>query len=158
MGLIGFLSEYVQEQVESEPALQWDPSFIEEYLPVLDHVLRYFDADVEGFENLPAKGPMLLVGNHSGGTLVPDVAVFIAAWYRARRFDTPLMALAFDAVFGLPVVGKAARKAGGPPTLTTRATPSTPVLPCSSTREATTTRTVPGRIAIASTSTIEKAS
>jgi len=110
--LIGFLSEYVQEQVESEPALQWDPSFLEKYLPVLDNVLRYFDADVEGFENLPAKGPMLLVGNHSGGTLVPDVAVFIAAWYRARRFDTPLMALAFDAVFGLPVVGKAARKAG----------------------------------------------
>lgn len=112
VGLIGFLAEYVQERVESEPALQWDPSFLEEYLPFFDFVLRYFDANVQGFENLPAEGPMLLVGNHSGGTLVPDVAVFIAAWYRARGLESPLMALAFDAVFGLPGVGTAARKAG----------------------------------------------
>jgi 1-acyl-sn-glycerol-3-phosphate acyltransferase len=112
VGLIGFLSEYVQQQVEGEPALQWDPSFLAETLPFLDYVLRYFDAEVEGFEHLPEEGPMLLVGNHSGGTLVPDVPVFIAAWYRAHGLDRPLMALAFDAVFALPGIAKAARKAG----------------------------------------------
>jgi 1-acyl-sn-glycerol-3-phosphate acyltransferase len=112
VGLIGFLSEYVQEQVAGQPALQWDSSFLAETLPFLDYVLRYFDAEVEGFEDLPEEGPMLLVGNHSGGTLVPDVAVFIAAWYRARGLESPLMALAFDAVFGLPAIGQAARRAG----------------------------------------------
>jgi 1-acyl-sn-glycerol-3-phosphate acyltransferase len=112
VGLIGFLAEYVQDRIAGEPAMQWDPDFLTEYLPLLDYVLRYFDAEVEGFEHLPEQGPALLVGNHSGGTLVPDVAVFIAAWYRARGLDHPLMALAFDAVFGLPGVGPAARRAG----------------------------------------------
>jgi 1-acyl-sn-glycerol-3-phosphate acyltransferase len=112
IGLIGFLAEYVQERIHGEPALQWDPSFLEDYLPFLDYVLRYFDADVEGFEHVPEEGPVLLVGNHSGGTLVPDVSVFVAAWYRARGVESPLMALAFDAVFSLPGIGRAARKAG----------------------------------------------
>lgn len=112
VGVIGFLAEYVQEQVASEPALQRDASFLAERLPLLDCVLRYFDADVAGFEHLPEDGPMLLVGNHSGGTLVPDFAVFLAAWYRARGSESPLMPLAFDAVFALPGIGPAARKAG----------------------------------------------
>jgi len=112
VGLIGFLAEYVQEQVDGQPALQWDPGFLAECLPFLDYVLRYFDAEVEGFEHVPEDSPVLIVGNHSGGTLVPDVAVFIAAWYRARGLESPLTALAFDAVFGLPGVGQAARRAG----------------------------------------------
>jgi 1-acyl-sn-glycerol-3-phosphate acyltransferase len=112
VGLVAFLAEYVQERVDSEPALQWDAGFLADSLPFLDYVLRYFDAEVEGFHQLPKEGPMLLVGNHSGGTLVPDVAVFIAAWYRARGLESPLHALAFDAVFGLPGVGPAARRAG----------------------------------------------
>jgi len=115
LGLIGYLAEYVQERVESEPALQYDPAFIEEGLPLLDYLLRYFDAEVEGFENVPDEGPMLLVGNHSGGTLVPDAAVFIGSWYRERGVDKPLCALAFDAVFGLPRYGEIARKAGAMP-------------------------------------------
>ena len=71
IGLVGFLAEYVQEQVENEPALQRDPDFLADSLPFLEYVLRYFDAEVEGLEQLPKEGPMLLVGNHSGGTLVP---------------------------------------------------------------------------------------
>jgi 1-acyl-sn-glycerol-3-phosphate acyltransferase len=97
------------------PALQRDPAFLAENLPFLDYVLRYFDADVQGFENLPEDGPMLIVGNHSGGTLVPDVSVFIASWYRARGVGSPLMPLAFDAMSGLPGVGRAARRAGAMP-------------------------------------------
>ncbi|MGH0037722.1 MAG: 1-acyl-sn-glycerol-3-phosphate acyltransferase [Myxococcota bacterium] len=115
LGLVGFLAEYVEERVAGEPAMQWDPDFLATTLPFLDTVLRYFDAEVRGFEHLPSKGPALLVGNHSGGTLVPDVAVFIASWYRARGLEHPLMALAFDAVFGLPGVGPAARRAGAMP-------------------------------------------
>jgi 1-acyl-sn-glycerol-3-phosphate acyltransferase len=115
LGLIGYLAEYVRERAESEPALQYDPAFIEEGLPFLDYILRYFDAEVEGFENVPDEGPMLLVGNHSGGTLVPDTAVFIGSWYRERGVDKPLCALAFDAVFGLPRYGDVARKAGAMP-------------------------------------------
>jgi 1-acyl-sn-glycerol-3-phosphate acyltransferase len=113
--LIGFLSEYVQGQVESAAASQRDPEFLEQGLPFLDSVLRYFDAEVQGFENIPDGGPMLLVGNHSGGTLVPDTSVFVASWYRARGVESPLVALAFDAVFGVPLLGSAARRAGAVP-------------------------------------------
>ena len=30
----------------------------------------------------PQRGPVLLVGNHSGGSLTPDTTAFFAAWYR----------------------------------------------------------------------------
>jgi 1-acyl-sn-glycerol-3-phosphate acyltransferase len=103
------------KKIRKTPAHQRDLAFLEENLPFLDYVLRYFDAEVQGFENLPRDGPMLIVGNHSGGTLVPDVSVFIASWYRARGVDSPLMALAFDAMFGLPGIGNAASRAGAMP-------------------------------------------
>jgi 1-acyl-sn-glycerol-3-phosphate acyltransferase len=103
------------EKSPKAPALQRDPAFLEENLLFLDYVLRYFDADVQGFENLPKEGPMLIVGNHSGGTLVPDVSVFISSWYRARGIGSPLTPLAFDAMFGLPGIGRAARRAGAMP-------------------------------------------
>jgi 1-acyl-sn-glycerol-3-phosphate acyltransferase len=115
LGLIGYLAEYVQERVESEADIQFDPDFVEEGLPFLSYILRYFDAEVKGFENVPADGPVLMVGNHSGGTLVPDAAVFIGSWYKERGVGKPLCALAFDAVFGLPRYGAVARKAGAMP-------------------------------------------
>ena len=31
-----------------------------------------YPGDVEGLENIPSEGPVLLVGNHSGGTLIAD--------------------------------------------------------------------------------------
>jgi 1-acyl-sn-glycerol-3-phosphate acyltransferase len=62
----------------------------------------YFRAEVRGLENIPARGPVLLVGNHSGGTLIADTFVFAQAFYDhfgpLRRFHQ----LAHDLVFKLP--------------------------------------------------------
>ncbi len=62
----------------------------------------YFSAEVRGLDNIPAKGPVLLVGNHSGGTLIADTFVFAQAFYDhfgpLRRFHQ----LAHDLVFRLP--------------------------------------------------------
>ncbi len=63
---------------------------------------RYFDGEVQGLEHVPPRGPVLLVGNHSGGILTPDTTVVFAAWYRHFGLERPLVGLAFDAAFGLP--------------------------------------------------------
>ena len=41
----------------------------------------YFRADVRGLGHIPAEGPVLLVGNHSGGILIADTFVFAQAFY-----------------------------------------------------------------------------
>jgi len=81
----------------------WDPAYIRTTLPALRALSKlYFRAEVRGLDNIPEKGPVLLVGNHSGGTLIADTFVFAQAFYDhfgpLRRFHQ----LAHDLVFRLP--------------------------------------------------------
>ena len=69
----------------------WDPEYIEQTLPILKKVTDvYFRPEVRGLENIPQEGPVLLVGNHSGGTLIADTFAFAYAFYEHfgpnRRF------------------------------------------------------------------------
>lgn len=95
-----------------QPAFQSDPDFIAKLLPFMEAFNRYFDAEVRGMDRLPESGPMLLVGNHSGGVLTPDTSALIAAWYAERGLDSPLVGLAMDAVFGIPGFKQLMRKIG----------------------------------------------
>ena len=45
----------------------------------------YFRGEVRGLGNIPEEGPVLLVGNHSGGNLTPDTGVFTLAFSRLLR-------------------------------------------------------------------------
>jgi 1-acyl-sn-glycerol-3-phosphate acyltransferase len=81
----------------------WDPAYIRTTLPALRAMSAlYFRAEVRGLTNIPAEGPVLLVGNHSGGTLIADTFVFAQAFYDhfgpLRRFHQ----LAHDLVFKIP--------------------------------------------------------
>jgi 1-acyl-sn-glycerol-3-phosphate acyltransferase len=81
----------------------WDPAYIRTTLPALRAMSKvYFRAEVRGLDNIPAEGPILLVGNHSGGTLIADTFVFAQGFYDhfgpLRRFHQ----LAHDLVFRLP--------------------------------------------------------
>jgi len=40
----------------------------------------YFRANVRGLDNIPEEGPVLLVGNHSGGNMIVDTFVFSLAF------------------------------------------------------------------------------
>ena len=81
----------------------WDPAYIRTTVPALRAMSKlYFRAEVHGLSNIPEEGPVLLVGNHSGGTLIADTFVFASAFYEhfgpLRRFHQ----LAHDLVFKVP--------------------------------------------------------
>jgi 1-acyl-sn-glycerol-3-phosphate acyltransferase len=64
----------------------------------------YHRGTVRGLENIPAEGPVLLVGNHSGGTLIADTFVFSAAFYEHFGTARDFHQLAHDMVFRVPGV------------------------------------------------------
>jgi 1-acyl-sn-glycerol-3-phosphate acyltransferase len=62
----------------------------------------WFRADVRGLENIPPRGPVLLVGNHSGGILIVDTFIFAQAFYDHFGPDRAFFQLAHDLVFKVP--------------------------------------------------------
>lgn len=82
-----------------------DPEYIRRTLPALRAMSNvYFRAEVRGLDNIPARGPVLLVGNHSGGTLIADTFVFAQAFYDHFGADRKFHQLAHDLVFKVPGV------------------------------------------------------
>ncbi|CAN5925314.1 lysophospholipid acyltransferase family protein [soil metagenome] len=72
----------------------------------------YFRLRVEGVENVPAAGPVLLVGNHNGG-LVPTDGFFTALAIRDRfGSGRALYALAHDFIFEDPLLRSYASRLG----------------------------------------------
>ncbi|HEX6713883.1 MAG TPA: lysophospholipid acyltransferase family protein [Thermoleophilaceae bacterium] len=91
---------------ESEP-LDWldrrDPEHIRRTLPTMKaYGDLYHRAEVRGLENIPEDGPVLLVGNHSGGTVIADTFVFTAAFYEHFGAARDFYQLAHDMVFRIP--------------------------------------------------------
>jgi len=88
-----------------DPLDAWDPAYIEETLPAL-RVLSdiYHRGEVDGLENIPTDEPVLLVGNHSGGTLIADTFIFTQAFYDHFGTNRRFHQLAHDLVFKVPGV------------------------------------------------------
>ena len=61
----------------------------------------YHRARVFGLERIPS-GRCLLVGNHSGGLLTPDFAIFAVDYYERFGYDKPLYVLGHDSMFHGP--------------------------------------------------------
>jgi 1-acyl-sn-glycerol-3-phosphate acyltransferase len=81
-----------------------DPDFIRRTLPVWGGlVARYFRGDVKGLERVPATGPVLLVGNHSGGNVPPDTFLLTLAFLSRFGVERPFYQLAHDLVMVSPV-------------------------------------------------------
>ncbi len=88
---------------EHDPFAMRDPEYIERTLPAVRLASRfYFRADVRGLEHIPPEGPVLLVGNHSGGTLIADTFVFGQHFYDRFGAERRFHQLAHDLVFKLP--------------------------------------------------------
>jgi 1-acyl-sn-glycerol-3-phosphate acyltransferase len=86
-----------------DPFAARSPEYIRATLPALRTLSEtYFRADVSGMERIPEEGPVLLVGNHSGGTMIADTFVFAQAFYERFGADRRFHQLAHDLVFGVP--------------------------------------------------------
>ena len=92
---------------------KWDPSFTKQIANVVAPLVnRWFRAEVRGLPNIPAAGGALVVSNHSGGMLTPDVFIFAPAFYDAFGYHRPLYTLAHYGVFLGPLDGLAAPRSG----------------------------------------------
>ncbi len=90
-----------------------DSEYMERNLRWLNYVADYyFRGEVRHIERIPAKGPVLLVGNHSGGMATPDTWVFMVNFLRHFGLSRPSYALAHNIVMGLPIMGTMLRKSG----------------------------------------------
>jgi 1-acyl-sn-glycerol-3-phosphate acyltransferase len=102
-----------------EPLFRRDPAYIRRRLPGVTRFVNLFSPEVRGRENLPADGPVLVVGNHSCLFYMPDVWLVALEIIRRRGLERAAYALGYDALFGAPVVGPFLRRigtipAGGP--------------------------------------------
>lgn len=91
-----------------------DPAAIEQsrrWLGMLFGERRYFRIDVRGWENVPAS-PAMIVSNHSGGTLIPDVWGLCYAWYTHFGSDRPIHPAAHEMVLGNRFTGAFFAKRG----------------------------------------------
>src|SRR3954449_10103109 len=99
-------AEQVQKRIPTADLDERDPDYIRETLPGLWLLASfYFRADVRGLENIPAEGPVLLVGNHSGGNMTPDTLVFTLAFNTYFGVERHFYQLAHNLVLAMPGLG-----------------------------------------------------
>ena len=107
--LAGMLGQAVGQQVAKRiPTAdldERDPDYIRENLPGQWLLASfYFRADVKGLHNIPAEGPVLLVGNHSGGNLTPDTTVLTLAFATYFGVERRFYQLAHNLVVAMPML------------------------------------------------------
>jgi 1-acyl-sn-glycerol-3-phosphate acyltransferase len=106
----------LEDERSGDPFEARDPDYIRATLPALRVSSRaYFRSEVHGLEHIPEDEPVLLVGNHSGGTLIADTFVFAQAFYDHFGPDRAFHQLAHDLVFKVPGVREMLRRYGTVP-------------------------------------------
>jgi 1-acyl-sn-glycerol-3-phosphate acyltransferase len=96
----------VQSRIPVADLDERDPDYIRESLPRLWLLASlYFRGEVRGLGNIPEDGPVLLVGNHSGGNLTPDTGVFTLAFHAYFGVERRFYQLAHNLVLSMPGLG-----------------------------------------------------
>ena len=97
------LTEQLQRRIPKADLDERDPDYIRDNLPGLWLLASfYFRAEVRGMGRIPSKGPVLLVGNHSGGNLTPDTTVFSLAFNTYFGVERRFFQLAHNLVLAMP--------------------------------------------------------
>jgi 1-acyl-sn-glycerol-3-phosphate acyltransferase len=97
------LADQVSARLSRGELRDRDPDFIRERLPLVWLIATlWFRAEVRGLGNVPDEGPVLLVGNHSGGSVTPDTAVFALAFSTYFGVERPFYQLVRNPVAAAP--------------------------------------------------------
>lgn len=100
------LAGQVAKRIPTADLDERDPDYIRDNLPLLWLVSSlYFRGEVRGLGNIPEKGSVLLVGNHSGGNLTPDTTVFGLAFSSYFGVERQFFQLAHNLVLSMPGLG-----------------------------------------------------
>jgi 1-acyl-sn-glycerol-3-phosphate acyltransferase len=104
--LVRAVAGAVQSRIPVADLDERDPDYIRETLPRLWLAASlYFRGEVRGLGNIPEDGPVLLVGNHSGGNLTPDTHVFTLAFSAYFGVERRFYQLAHNLVLSMPGLG-----------------------------------------------------
>ncbi len=101
----------IKRELKAEP-FQRDPAFVQLMMPLVKAINLYFGTEIRGWEHVPRRGPVLIVGNHSGGAETSDIAPIFARWVDAFGPQRPLYALGYDLLFAYPIIGSMLRRSG----------------------------------------------
>ncbi len=89
-----------------------DPDYIRENLPTVWLLSSlWFRGEVRNLGNIPESGPVLMVGNHSGGNMTPDTQILTLAFSTYFGVERPYYQLAHNLVVASPA-GQILRKFG----------------------------------------------
>jgi 1-acyl-sn-glycerol-3-phosphate acyltransferase len=106
------LASQVQQRIPRADLDERDPDYIRDNLPLMWLAASiWFRGEVRGLGNIPDSGPVLLVGNHSGGNLTPDTTIFTLAFSTFFGVERRFYQLAHNLVLAMPTLG-ALRKFG----------------------------------------------
>ena len=94
------------DSADNHETAKWDPVFTEQVANAIGPwIKRWHRAEVRNLHHVPATGGALVVSNHSGGMLTPDVLIFSPAFYQKFGYDRPIYTLAHYGVFLGPMDG-----------------------------------------------------
>lgn len=104
--LVTTLARAIGSRVPVADLDERDPDFIRESLPAQWLLATlWFRGEVRGLGNIPDDGPVLLVGNHSGGNMSPDSLVFMLAFSTYFGVERRFYQLAHNLVLSMPGLG-----------------------------------------------------
>jgi 1-acyl-sn-glycerol-3-phosphate acyltransferase len=105
--VFGGIARQAQKRIPRADLDERDPDFIRERLPLLWlFASLWYRGEVRGLGNIPDSGPVLLVGNHSGGNLIPDTVVFTLAFNTYFGVERAFFQLAHNLVLSMPGLGQ----------------------------------------------------
>src|SRR4030088_3584946 len=101
------VAEQAQKRIPRADLDERDPDYIREKLPLMWlFASLWYRGEVRGLGNIPESGPVLLVGNHSGGNMTPDTVVFTLAFNTYFGVERSFYQLAHNLVLSMPALAQ----------------------------------------------------
>ncbi len=105
--LLRSVAGQAQKRIPRADLDERDPDFIRENLPMVWLLASlWYRGEVRGLGNIPDEGPVLLIGNHSGGNMTPDTIVFTLAFNTYFGVERSFYQLAHNLVLSIPTLAQ----------------------------------------------------